>query len=130
MTLYSRRKRTVNKGKKNKTVNRRRGKSMRGGEWDSQYFNAYLENGYKKELSDTDKKQEERVAEEKAEAKRKADEKVLEDEKRNQEIQEEINRCKIFIKNNEPSFLKKLGKKVGWGGAKKHKNKTKKGRRN
>ena len=32
MTLYSRRKRTVNKGKKNKTVNRRRGKSMRGGE--------------------------------------------------------------------------------------------------
>ena len=32
MTLYSRRKRTVNKGKKNKTVNRRRGKGMRGGE--------------------------------------------------------------------------------------------------
>jgi hypothetical protein len=31
MTLYSRRKRTVNKGKKNKTVNRRRGKGMRGG---------------------------------------------------------------------------------------------------
>lgn len=31
MTLYSSRKRTVNKGKKNKTVNRRRGKGMRGG---------------------------------------------------------------------------------------------------